>query len=259
MIKPDVIVLWPTAYDYPVFRNQINKYRELFGKIIVPVNRNSVVRNLLPWLIETNPSFTFVDPSNEPNQEMWYNACIKRALKESTSEYVLFTEQDFVISNDKLLPEIFSSQFDVVHYQHKKFRHPYFFLTKRSLIDKTSQHFDIVVDKKDQFEQFENEIATLTNNIEIVNNIATEEDCYHIGGITFVYHIADMIKFDGKSYGDILPLIRYNRKINERIRKYNLDSLNLNIPQHPQWIDVMERTEKMFAENYSYLLEESWV
>jgi hypothetical protein len=102
MIKPDVIVAWPRNADYPLWRQFIRDNRERFNLVIVVFTEThqgddyrEFVRGAMAedWVL-------FIDNPPIQSGQDWRDVAMKQALLHSyNSEWVWFTEQDFLIED----------------------------------------------------------------------------------------------------------------------------------------------------------------
>lgn len=102
MIKPDLILVWPTGYDYPYYRKYLELNRHRFNDIIIAFNPNPGKYNY-EWFIKNELEHIYVKCIHAPHQgqEDWRNIAVNRAYELSqNAEYILFTEQDFYITNE---------------------------------------------------------------------------------------------------------------------------------------------------------------
>lgn len=224
MIKPDIVVIWPLAFDYPPFRQMIVDNRHLFNKIIVSFTRNSVARNYGGFLSETHPDWTFIDVgySRSPERMCWYDSAVNGALDQVTSDHVLFLEQDFIPTEKNFFEELLNTDYDLAYFIDGTRKHLCCFLAKMELVNKTNRMFSIVPNKPyDCFDKFTEEICSLTTNVrEIV-----PPEALHIAGLTFQYYCSINNKWD--------VIVK-----NENFIKYLKKTLTCTVPIRPTWIEI---------------------
>jgi len=193
MGKSDVICIWPLAYDYPLFRKQLERDRDLFGKVIISFTHNDESNDYRNFLTEKYPDWTFVD-SHEGKSD-WYDEAVNGALRASDSELVLFLEQDFTYRRflvEQLLNFLsgpYGTKTDFICYREGGKRlHLSFFLARRSCIEKTSKFFGIKPDSKiDNFDFFTKEMedrAYIGRFLDEYPWAIPGRDYYHMNGLT---------------------------------------------------------------------------
>lgn len=229
MIKPDLIVAWPIAFDYPAFRSFVVSNRKMFDKIIVTFTFNSSLYDFRDKLKEIHPDFTFVEGEQGSD---WYNPAVNAAIDASVNEWIMFMEQDF-ICDTSFIKELFSEaeKYDFISYAEGQRYHFCCSLMRRLCVDNSSRFFGIKPGSNlDNFDAFINECKgkfrhTTTNEV-LVNT------GYHMNGLTHNYSLC----LSGK-----LDLITNPRKFFE----YNDISLSSKVDQIPEWVGVMEKVREL--------------
>lgn len=242
MIKPDAIVAWPRAFDYPQFRELLVKNRDSFGEVIITFTDNSTDRDLREFFKKTHPDFTFVNPT--PNSPSWYHDAINRALDESNSKWVLFLEQDFWFSDDfmeRFLTLASDSVFSCLLFG--KRLHPACYLCRKKDINRTTRIFNAMNTSKvalDNFDLFAIEMeAVAGGNFQTLSSLGFVDgkDYHHMSGLTQNYELVLKNKYDlltGK----------------KEFKDYNEKCMNLtSLVVPPEWKDVMELTATYFRNN----------
>ena len=172
MVKPDVIIVWPKHVDYPAFRQFLHDNKDLFEKIIVAFTdiasewdfRNEITFDLINDCILFD-AHSFGD---------WRDTATKQALLLSESSWILFIEQDFFISREKLV-EVLSEDIQYGFMQGDRI-HPGFLLIRRSRLEATSKSFAANPPHYDHF----GAITGQLNNIKFL----AEDDYLHMNGLT---------------------------------------------------------------------------
>jgi molybdopterin-guanine dinucleotide biosynthesis protein A len=227
----DVITVWPRAYDYPIYRNQIIKNRDLFNKIIISFTHNDVNRDYRDFLKKVHPDFTYVDANNNDD---WYDKAINKALDASQSEWVLFLEQDFFFTRTLLEKVIrYSKIYDFICHQQGKRKHLAFFLVKRSLIEKTIKYFGLT-QELDCFDLFTREITVLAKEnyltLDRIGNCGI--DFFHMNGLTHNYYLSISEKIKNITN----PIV---------FKEYNLRSKKVKVLQNSEWLDIIDKVDKL--------------
>lgn len=254
MIKPDLIVLWPRAIDFPVFRVFISDNRHLFNKIIAVITVQCEQRNLTSFLKITHPDWTIID-TYEGKDRCWYDSAFQAGLKQSTSDYVLFTEQDFVINDNTVLSAMFNTSYDLLYYKEYSCG---LYLAKRECIEKTSKNFSIVEGYQDLFYFFDYEIRNTTTNVNCINHIIPINKYYHISGLSTIYYLMEKIYNHPEEKETCMRLLRtsYGGAVRaNRAYIYNKKSIVAanRIAVTNDWLNIMNIVNSIYTENKDYL------
>src|SRR3990167_523644 len=139
MIKPDLILIWPRAFDFPLIREFIVRNRKRFAQVIVSFTHNSVDRDYRQFLKQIHPDFTFVDSVKNVN---WYDDAVNEAIEAVKSEWVMFMEQDFTCT-DEFLKDLLTvgELYQYLAYEEGQRLHLCCMLTKLSTINLTTRYF----------------------------------------------------------------------------------------------------------------------
>jgi hypothetical protein len=92
VIRPDVITCWPRCHDYPLWRQQVTRDRESFGRVIIVFTGDNMPHDKQSFVRAQLPTATFITTTHSDD---WYDVALCAALEVSTAEWVLVTEQDF--------------------------------------------------------------------------------------------------------------------------------------------------------------------
>ena len=95
----DLIITHPTNCDYPLWRDMLKEYRHRFNKVIIVFSEshdNVDFKNFVKQVM-ADDDITFLEPYQVTTNMDWRNFAVRSGLRESTAEYVWFTEQDFFI------------------------------------------------------------------------------------------------------------------------------------------------------------------
>jgi glycosyltransferase involved in cell wall biosynthesis len=231
LIKPDIITVWPRAYDYPFWRWSIKKNRQLFNQVIVTFTHNSVERDFREFIKTNHPDFTYVENEEYRQDEGWYGTAVNNALDASTGKWVLFLEQDFIYEED-FLERLFSDIQDVdfIAYQQTKRLHPACFLVKKEMVNRTHRFFDPIYNM-DCFDFFANENVIISkNNFLTLEHMGFNdpEDYHHLNGLTHNYYLLSL----GKKQ-EITNM--------EEFKKYNQMCKTLSVEHNKEWMEIINR------------------
>ena len=189
-IKPDLIAIYPRHADYPIFRDQIARYRNHFDKVIVMFQYfNTTTKDFMMFVaaeLNKHDVMCYETGLNSHQRPDWRDHSTNIALSMSESSHVLFIEQDFLIYNDALLPEVFAAGNDVCLVENHERLHPAFMLISRENINRTSLDF-AVGEGYDHFGRFTKELSTLGHsfiNLEDMGFIR-KKDFDHLAGLTY--------------------------------------------------------------------------
>ena len=226
MFKPvDIICSHPKHLDYPLWRQQIHRDRAMFDRVIVVFTDMSVNSDERIFIQEAmkHDDVNFMNSERAQSGEDWRNKAVNLALSFSKSEWVLFTEQDFIITNpqafwEKINNNIKNRNLDVISFTEGNRPHPAFMLVKRKYIDKTNKNFGVVPDKHDHFYKFFDDL--LHTNAQ-VGYFSKTDDFYHLNGLS-----------------QNMYLLQTGQKPNfrpEEFKKYLQNCLAVEVPIQPEF------------------------
>lgn len=202
MKKVACLITWPVHRDYPIFRYKMRKMHLWFQDVFVAFTNENQPTNYSRWILE-NMSYV---QSTKPfyDKEDWRNDTVNALLTlNTTADYYLFMEQDFLIRDESFLKTILSSDEPFIYYKEGERIHPAFALVSREIVNKTSKDFSAYPDQgKDHFGRFFDEVTALTPGKDIrefkvedekgyFNNIKEKVDFYHMGGCSQNYSCAE--------------------------------------------------------------------
>lgn len=244
-MKPDVIVTWPTGYDYPWWRWQMTAHREKFDQIFVvfhkmghPDFRKFLYRNFKK---------VFYINMKEPGF-YWRHNSINQALQFSKNPWVWFTEMDFFVKEDYFFVKMFeeAEKVDGAGFRSSERWHPACLLLKRETIDKTDCFFDpAYYDKKkgeegltallDHFVVFSWQLAK-------VAKIKTLKEIGLVEGEDF-YHMEDLThNYDRVKVGNVEEMHRPRDFL-----IYNAISRSIPVPQDKRWLEITYVAEYLLS------------
>lgn len=222
-IKPDVILTWPSGFDYPLCRLQLTLFKGYFNRVIVAFYRHGEP-NFIPFLASNCRNWIFVE--SPETGEAWRERAVSLALEKSESDHVLFTEQDFFWKDDNFLKQVLraAATWDTVGIDQGQRLHPCFLLTKRELIEKTSKDFAVQGNDKDHFSKFTNELLGLGSFRALKDlGLFFDRDWYHFSSLTWnLFRLKDQ------------NMREFHEPENFLI--YNYLSRTKRVPQDKRWI-----------------------
>lgn len=187
---PDLICAWPLHLDYPLFRKMIKENRRQFNKVIIvftDMNVRDPNYKIYAQQIMKDDKVTFMDCSPMESGEDWRNKAMNMALSVSNSEWVYFTEQDFLP-----VPEFWREiqglmkRTDVFgRYQGGRL-HPCSWFIKRELLNRTSKDFGANGDKG--YDHF-GLIQRWLDKHDIIMGVIPERLGHHMNGLSQNLHM----------------------------------------------------------------------
>lgn len=233
MIRPAVLFVQPKHLDYPVWRYNLERFRDYFDSVWIALSDHWVegqdlsnfVRAKLQWC-------NFLEFKR--SRDDWRDDAINALLDKVDTEYVLFMEQDFLIKDNAFFEKVFVKPHDFIYYKEDQRIHPSFALVKRSVVDKTSRDFS-AQPPGDHFYNFFNELPPGINIEEL--GVKNKEDYVHMAGTSQNYR-----NFE---YGD--PFYHPNNFL-------YFNWLNLQFPdQHPGFYQVQLALERVYGHPASHV------
>lgn len=186
----DLIISWPLHLDYPLFRKMIKENRNFFNKVIVVFTDMNVRDPNYKTYVQqamTEDKITFMDCLPTEANEDWRNKAVNMALSISNSEWIYFTEQDFLP-----VPEFWReigglmARTDVFGRFQKERLHPCCLFIKRELLNKTSKDFSANGDK--EYDHF-GLIQKWLDKQDIIIGVIREKLGHHMNGLSQNLHL----------------------------------------------------------------------
>ena len=226
-IKPALLVTWPLHEDYPVFRWNLERFKDYFSSIWVAFSNHHRELNISNFVRQKLPFVNFIDV--ERKRDDWRDDAVNAMLDKTQNEkYILFIEQDFLIKDKDFFDKVFKDDLDFIYYKEGERIHPAFAVVKRELIDKTSKNF-AANPPGDHFYTFFNEMPKGVNIEDL--GVKKKEDFYHMAGLSHNY-----INFQfGDPFYHPINFLFYNFK-------------NLQFPnQHPMFYEIETQVENTYG------------
>ena len=153
----DLIVTWPSNCDYPMWRRFLHYNRRRFENVVVAFMDTHTGTNYIDFVISQmrNDRITFITPTALERSD-WRDDALHKALKYCSSEWVWFTEQDFLITKrEEFWHDVYTYQKHIKTgavgvYQGDRL-HPCCLFIQRSILDSIKPDFGIVAGKLDHF------------------------------------------------------------------------------------------------------------
>ena len=216
-MTPDVIVAWPKAHDYPLWRRFIRDERHRFARVLVAFTEYQG-HDLRTFVADDLRGIA--DCFDSENGRDWRDGAVNTALARSDASWVWFTEQDFFITD----PDAFWAQvaraekYGIPLGFHERGGsgriHPACLFVPRKVIDRTSRYFG--QEPVDHFYKFGREIEPIAE---------LPESCFeHLQGTTQNHYLI------GTPTEDEAGIFR-----RDRFREYLRGCLAAGVQLDPVW------------------------
>ncbi len=239
-MKPDVLMTWPSGVDYPLCRLQLKLLRPFFKDILVSIYEHGSP-DFREFLRGSTKGWKWIE--SPALDETWRETAVNFGLDRSTSDWVLFLEQDFFIKDSKFLDTVYEATkaYDVVGIRQGNRLHPCFLLVSRKLIDKTSRDFAVHGQDKDHFQKFSEEVLAQGKFIDITElGLFPGRDWYHFSSMTW-----NLFRIKDENVREMHDLPEF--------LLYNAYSRTKKVPQDPRWIAMTFFTETLLTKFGKYL------
>lgn len=219
--KPDVIVVWPRNCDYPLWRKFIRKDRERFSEVVIVFMETNHGYDYRQFVREQLSDICTIVESPAYERGDWRDVAVNHGLNITKSEWVWFTEQDFLPLNNfwDWIYESKRDKFEIIGVYNGKRLHPCCIFAKRSLVNKTARNFS-ANGTVDHFGVFQQNIDDL--NIPV--GMVFEDQYYHMNGLSHNFNLM----CDGQP-------ITY---MPEEYKTYICNCLKARVPLEPHFINV---------------------
>lgn len=183
-MTPDLIIVHPIHLDYPLWKKFITDNRDQFHKVIIIFTfMNAGLKDYRKFVIESmsKDKIIFIDNDEVKAQDDWRNVAINKALKYSNSEWIYFTEQDFIPKGNFWREvEDLMQRVEVFGYYQDTRLHPCCLFIKRELLEKTSKNFGVIKDKLDHFGKIQEDLENKDIIIGVIPSYLGE----HMNGLS---------------------------------------------------------------------------
>lgn len=230
-MKPILITTWPIHLDYPLFRYNLERYRDYFASIWIGLTNHHQEVDYTNFLMDTIPFARFV-PIKHTGLD-WRNDAVNEVLNQiTTNEPILFIEQDFLIRDVNFFEKVFKYDNEFVYFMEGVRVHPAFALLSRDYIEKTSRDFSAYPGiYGDHFAKFFSELPTSGIYLEELG-VKNKIDFYHLNGLSQNY----------MNVKDHNPLYHAHDFL-----YYNFKCIDLPIKNHPQFIQIEKAIERSYG------------
>lgn len=175
-MKPDIIVCWPRNCDFPLWREFIRNERDRFGEVFVVFTETYEGLNFIEFVATAmvGDRITFIKaPDKEESGDIdWRHAAIHKALPLVKSEWIWFTEQDFLPTHPDFwaIVEASSEKADAIGIREGTRLHPACLFMRKDALEMTNKFFGIIKDRADHFGQIEIDITRNQIPLAIIGN-----------------------------------------------------------------------------------------
>lgn len=230
-MKPDIIVCWPRSCDYPLWRQFIRDNRDRFQSVIVVFTETYYgddYRGFIRHSMEDD-NCIFIDPVPVTGDQDWRNVSVNLGLNFSLSEWVWFTEQDFLPTSNQFWINIdnLSKGFDVFGYDADGRLHPCCLFIKKGELERTSMDFGVVKDRLDHFGRIQEDLQDRKVNIGHID----PNYCHHMNGLSQNYNLL---------YKGQVPNFRP-----EEFKQYLADCLKVRVPIDSRFLALCKMPEAL--------------
>ncbi len=193
MKSADLIIVWPTNCEYPLFRSFIRLNRSKFARVIIAFTEVPHGDDFRQFVMDSmkEDSIDFLSqPATDPGD--WRNNAINRALTFSDAEWVWFMEQDFLIREDSFWNWVDNLMVvsDVIGVKDGERLHPCCLLIRREILEKTHKDFGIIPDKLDHFGMIQKDLESIGAKIGTMD----QSFYHHMAGLSHNYTLAHQMK-----------------------------------------------------------------
>lgn len=189
MIKPTVILTWPIHIDFPLFRYNLERFKDYFENVVITFSNINQQESYRSYIVKDLPFATFV--GNTGDKKDWRDDAVNLALdKAPSASWYLFMEQDFLIRDVRFFEVVLNTphEYNFVYFKEDTRIHPGFVLVNGDLVRKTSRDFAANPPAWDHFGKFFRELGDLTEGVDIETlGLRAKVDYYHLAGLTQNY------------------------------------------------------------------------
>lgn len=163
-MKPDIVIAWPISCDYPLWRQMIRDNRAKFNNVIIVFTKTHYGEDYRLFVAGAmqQDNCVFLDNLPVAGHQDWRNVAVNHGLSFSTSEWVWFTEEDFLPQAGfwETIEELKGN--NAIGIMEGSRVHPACLFVKREIINKTKKDFGVVPGKADHFYRFTKQVEEIT-------------------------------------------------------------------------------------------------
>lgn len=186
----DLIIVWPSNVDYPLFRSFIRQNRTLFNRVIIVFSMSYSGDDFTHFVNESmkDDACIILRSPEVKSGEDWRDVAVNYALNFAQLDWIWFWEQDFFVMDDMFWREVdkLSITSDVIGIDVSGRLHPCCLAIKRSILYKTRLRFGIVPNKLDHFGMIQQDLEAINAAISYI----PEKYWYHMNGLSHNYYLA---------------------------------------------------------------------
>jgi hypothetical protein len=187
----DIVIPWPSNCDYPLWRQFITEEGWRFGRVIVVFTQAGTGYDYRPDVTKVlgmiGPNILVTDSPKVMPDEDWRDVATRYGLKFVISEWVWFTEQDFLPKLgffDHIL-EYYNMATDVIAAYQGDRMHPCSIFIAKATLDKMRLDFGIKPNVADHFSKIQDQIESL----KLIVGKIDEHLYYHFNGLSHNFRL----------------------------------------------------------------------
>ncbi len=239
-MRPDIVICWPRSCDYPLWRQMIRNNRDRFQSIIIVFTETHYGEDYREFVSVAmqQDNCTFLDCLPIRGDQDWRNISVNAGLLYSTSDWILFTEQDFLPTRDLfwIETEYLSRSYDAFGYFADGRLHPCCIYIKRDILDtRTKRNFGVIKDELDHFGMIQKNLEEQGIKVASISH----DNCHHMNGLSQNYSMAfagQLANYHPEEFNEYLEkCLQVNVPHDTRFRSFALDYLKR---VKPTWKDV---------------------
>ena len=223
-MKPDLIISWPKNNDYPVWREMIRSHRHRFAEIWVVFTETNDGLDFSPFVKEAmkHEAVKFIQQPPVRDHD-WRDVAVNEALRQSHSEWVFFTEQDFFFRDGFWeFVDQFLSRVDVLAVMDRERMHPCGIFMSRDALKRTSCNFGIIPGVSDHFSRIQNDV----NSVGLKQVTIPEKLYHHMNGLSQNFTL--LKNGDEPNYKP------------ELFKRYLQSCLLVTVPLNEEWLKIVK-------------------
>lgn len=233
-------ILWPSGFDYPIFRKNLSKLVRQVDEILVCFTEHGDLP-LKGFLREQLAPFcrmfdvTQYQTNKYPGD--WRNKATNLLIDQAHGDWILSLEQDFLIRDYdqffRVIKDAMNTN-EVISFEQAKRYHPAFCLASLEAINKTHRDFTAIQDL-DHYGMFTKQLKGFARFASLRSlGLRENEDWYHMGGLT-------------ENYFAVMPYYQLND-----FYTYNTRCMNAQVPQNKLWYEKMVTLDEQKPKETEY-------